>query len=161
LLAGGWEGHPGKRVFVTIHPEIAPEKAGTTNQVTFRGQWVESPESVLQDFGLGQFSARASTNPLGSTLEAEQMETLVTRLKESSGVKVLSLTNWTVLEGHEAGIGGSESDDEGRISYVGPAVQFVPTIAKDGGGIDLAIEAKFGPAQGGTEGGVWTLKDEP
>ena len=143
LITGGWAVPNGKRGLVLIEPAIGSD-ADQAGQVVIQARFVELPEEVLFKLGMDGLKSDGKESSAQSILTAEQSEAVISVLKETQGVNVLSAPKISTLDGRQAQmkVGGTRTVN-GVVFEVGPSVDVVPHVSPDGNSVDLTVIARL------------------
>lgn len=143
LITGGWAVPNNKRGLVLIEPAIGGD-ADQAGQVIIQARFVELPEEVLSKVGMDGLKSDGKESSAQSILTAEQSEAVISMLKETQGVNVLSAPKISTLDGRQAQmkVGGTRTVN-GVVFEVGPSVDVVPHVSPDGNSVDLTVIARL------------------
>jgi type II secretory pathway component PulM len=143
LITGGWAVPNNKRGLVLIEPAIGGD-ADQAGQVIIQARFVELPEEVLSKVGMDGLKSDGKESSIQSILTAEQSEAVLSELKETQGVNVLSAPKISTLDGRQAQmkVGGTRTVN-GVVFEVGPSVDVVPHVSPDGNSVDLTVIARL------------------
>jgi hypothetical protein len=134
LVTGGWATGRDKVTFVFVTPE--PDDA--SGVVTYRSTFVEIPEQLILELGLGDFISDGKTSSLSDPLDGPEARLFLAALKESDGVNVLSTPTVMTRDGRQA-----------KVNLGSPigsliSLEFQGTMDRIGQALDLELIAEMG-----------------
>jgi len=158
LLTGGWSTTPGMRTFILVTPTaITPSNATAygamissyTKQTDIRSTIFEVPESLLAQLGLDQLTSDGRESSVQGALAAADAKGLMDALKSTEGANILGQPRAIASDGSGAQVSiGAGTGPNGDGPWAGKVVQFVPNLAPDGSGVDLAVKASVTTSEG-------------
>ncbi|MCL4178514.1 MAG: sigma-70 family RNA polymerase sigma factor [Verrucomicrobia bacterium] len=143
LVTGGWMTAPGRRSLVLMTPQLMGEGAAD-RQVLVESTFVEAPEDVLSEVGLGVLFAETETVTHGYVLAPAEAQEIARRLKETEGVDLISAPRVTLVDGRQARISDLGPNRGVRGRRIGVSVNLIPHISPDGQTVDLTVLAEMG-----------------
>jgi len=124
LVTGGWSTAPGMHTFILMTPNIDPADGVNTQvatdgskfdipnaKITFNTCTIEVPDTMLNQFGLGQLQADGRDSSVQSVLAAADAETLLNALKTAPDGVVVSHGLITTADGISATMSVSGTGD--------------------------------------------------
>ena len=139
VATGGWLLPDGKRVLVFAEPVSV---ADTPDSVMIKNRFVEVPDALLDQFGLGKLRAGDSQDPGTSQLfTAEQSASLLKTMETTDGVEILAAPTVITANGRQAQMSVTHdyTAPNGQVYSLGPTVDIVPHISADGQAVDMTI----------------------
>lgn len=142
LAIGGWQTSEGKRAFALLVPTMMTAQAGAAPQVQVSAVWVEVSNDIATGLQLDTIlsASDGNTTPLPPDFVQEFLKSIETM----EGAKIVAAPRVIALAGQEAMVSVTSNlqTAHGPVS-IGPEIKVTPTIAADGSGIDLAVDATF------------------
>ncbi|MDB6026903.1 MAG: hypothetical protein JWM68_3126 [Verrucomicrobiales bacterium] len=129
LVTGGWDTADGKKTFVFVTPEFTNDK-----EIQLTARFAEiAVDKIGEDLNKYLRSGRISV---------EDTRGIVKRLENEEGVDFLSAPRVSTVNGRQAQVSVLQQVEiDGEKVLLGPALDFIPTIAADGASVSLGIQA--------------------
>lgn len=160
LAIGGWATAAGRRTIMLVKPTVVDEagrpttvaaSGGRPGQVVLESHIFEIPDEILSttasnlhlaDMGRLMTEDRASSSH--SVLTSDEADQLLSTLKATTGVDLLSAPKMLTLDGRQAGLSLTENTlVEGKEHVLGPSLDVEPRISADGSSVNLTVEARL------------------
>ena len=151
ILAGGWQGESGRRIFVLIRPTLMNSRGepisnnksageeNAPNMITVESNWLEVSDETARKMRLSEIDGSGAQMAMLADFSMKQFKD---EIDKAENIDWLSAPNVTTLAGRQARISVTESRDTsaGPVEF-GPKVDVLPSLAEDGSTLEVGFRA--------------------
>jgi len=151
ILAGGWQGESGRRIFVLIRPTLmnsrgepisnnnAAGEETAPNMITVESNWLEVSDETARKLRLPEIDGSGAQMAMLADFSMKQFKD---EIGNAENIDFLTAPNVTTLAGRQARISVTESRDTsaGPVEF-GPKVDVLPSLAEDGSTLEVGFRA--------------------
>ena len=151
ILAGGWQGESGRRIFVLIRPTLmnsrgepisnnnAAGEEAAPNMITVESNWLEVSDETARKLRLPEIDGSGAQMAMLADFSMKQFKD---EIGNAENIDFLTAPNVTTLAGRQARISVTESRDTsaGPVEF-GPKVDVLPSLAEDGSTLEVGFRA--------------------
>jgi hypothetical protein len=128
----------GMRGYLLLTPSIGKSDGTPDGQsLAVQSQVVGAPENFWSKIGWADAKSDARRSTVAGILTSEQLETLLSALKETVGSELSNTSLAKGGDGERLGVGFSLSDDSGDGAVMG--IDLYPRMSADGQSVELEI----------------------